>query len=754
MRIQVLASFLCSVSFACGAPRAVSQPQAPTPAAQAPAAQESQDSPGKLTLDKVFELFTKLRLPSGLHAGWMPDGEHYLAVGTLKDGEKKSLLTVDVQSGEKRPLFDAARMEEAFAALPGIPVETAREWSRRTSFDFTKPHDALLLNEAGDLFYWKLGAERAVRLTSDPAEEVGESFSPDGRMVAFVRDSNLYVVGVDGTAPLALTTGGDEDHLYGRLDWVYQEEVYGRGNFQASWWSPDSRRIAFLVLDETDVPKYTIADTREVHPKLEVWRYPKAGDPNPKAKLGVVDVAGGPVKFLDLDAYPADRLIVRVGWSPDGKEVIFQVQDRIQTWLDLARGNPQTGKVERILRDGTPTWIEPVDGLFWIGEGPRFLWLSEREGFKRLFLYPGDGREPQRLTDGPWEVDEVHAVDEETQTIWFSADKADVKGSQLYRMPLTGGEITAVTKGGGTHGISLAPKCQYFVDTTSSAGDPGRADLCRRDGAVIRTLAKGDTELVQKSGLVPPEFVQVKTHDGFVMEAMLIKPPGFDPSKKYPVLCHTYSGPHAPQVRDAFGGFNALFHQMLAQEGYLIWICDNRSASGKGHDSAQGVYRNFGQQELADLEEGLDWLVAQGFADPSRIGMWGWSYGGYMTSYALTHSKRFKMGIAGAPVTDWRLYDSIYTERYMDTPQANPEGYDRSSVVKAAANLSGALLVVCGEIDENVHAQNTLQLSKALQDAGKPFELMVYPGNRHGITAPPQRKHLYGMMAEFVRRNL
>ena len=238
------------------------------------------------------------------------------------------------------------------------------------------------------------------------------------------------------------------------------------------------------------------------------------------------------------------------------------------------------------------------------------------------------------------------------------------------------------------------------------------------------------------------------------MEAMLIKPAGFDPKVRYPVFSYTYSGPHAPQVRDRFSNRSTLWHQLLAQQGYLIWICDNRSASGKGLESVKGVYRNLGAQELADLEDGFDWLIAQGYVNSKRIGLFGWSYGGYMTSYALTHSKRFKLGIVGAPVTDWRLYDTIYTERYMDTPQDNPEGYDRSSVLKAAGELSGKLLLIHGMIDENVHLQNSAQFIEALQKAGKQFDLMVYPGNRHGVVDKAQRKHLYELMTKFILENL
>jgi len=656
--------------------------------------------------------------------------------------------------GETRPLFDPAAMASALAALSSVSEEDAARWSERTKYELTEASDGILLQERDDLFFWSLGAQRAARLTHDPDEEVGARLSPDGGRVAYIHDWNLYVAPTAGGTPLALTSDGDEDHLYGRLDWVYQEEIYGRGNWNGFWWSPDSRRLAFLILDETAVPTFTIVDNRKVHHDVEVWRYPEAGDPNPGVRVAVVDAGGGDLVELDLSAYAhEDPLVVRVGWTPDASKVVLQVQNRIQSWLDLCLGDPETGEVTRLFRDSTGTWIEPNESPHWLPDGQRFVWRSERDGFAHLYLYDLSGKLLRRLTEGPWEVDRVHGIDAEGR-VWLDADREDVKGSNLFRVAVEGGELVRVTEGGGTHRVSMSPTQRWFVDTWSSAADPGRISVHAASGERLRVLDEVDSAAAAKYGLVAPEFVRVPTRDGFEMEAMLIKPRGFDPARRYPVLCYTYGGPHAPQVRDAWPRFNGYFHQMLAQEGYLVWICDNRSASGKGLVSVQGIYRNLGELELRDIEDGLDWLVAQGFADPARIGIWGWSYGGYMTSYAMTHSERFEMGIAGAPVTDWRLYDSVYTERFMDTPQANPEGYDASSVLAAAGNLSGKLLLIHGTIDENVHTQNTLMLIERLQEAGKSFRLMLYPGNRHPVVRPEQRRHLYAMMASFIRANL
>jgi len=711
---------------------------------------------GSLDLAHVFELQPKLRLPAGAHLGWTSDGAHRLCIGRLDPKAPPQLMLESVASGERRPLYQPARMQAAFAAIEGFSAEDALAWSQRTGHELTPAQDGVLLNERGDLYAWSFASERAVRLTDDPeVEEVGELHSPDGTQVAFVKNYNLWVVGAQGGPARALTEAGHADLLHGRLDWVYQEEIYGRGEFGAFWWSPDSKQIAFLILDESEVPSYTIVDERDRRPKVETWRYPKVGDPNPKVKLACVAAAGGEQRTFDLGAHaPADMLIVRVGWSPDAREIVFQVQDRAQTWLKLLAADPASGAVREILHDATPAWSEPLDHPFWLGGGESFLWRSQRDGYAHLYHYRRDGELVKRLTQGKFDVESVEGIDEVNGRAYLVTDRADSRGRVLERLSLASGELERLSEASGTHLISCAPDARHYVDTWSSFDELGRIELRRADGSLVRELAAVDPAPAQAAGLVRPVTVQVPARDGFPLEAYLLRPPDFDPSQRYPVLCHVYSGPNAAQVRDAAPNFNQVFHQMLAQQGYLVWVLDNRSASGKGLASAVGVYKNFCEQELADIEDGLDWLVAQGYADPARIGIWGWSFGGTMSAYALTHSKRFKLGIAGAPVTDWRLYDSIYTERYMGLLAENEKGYEASSVIAAASKLEGRLLLIHGTIDENVHAQNSLQLAHALQQAGKPFDLMLYPGNRHGVTQPQQRRHLYTLMANYVREHL
>ena len=378
-----------------------------------------------------------------------------------------------------------------------------------------------------------------------------------------------------------------------------------------------------------------------------------------------------------------------------------------------------------------------------------FLLPSERDGWRHLYHFAADGKLKRAVTRGPWEVRKLDRVDEPSGWVYFSATKDNPIAVNLYRVKLTGGEPRRLTSGSGEHRVRISPKANLFVDYHNSHDAPATARLLRTDGASARTLDTNPVYALEEYDLGKWELLHIKTPDGFVLEAALLKPADFNPSRRYPVWFTTYGGPHAPVVRDAWQG-GRLRYQGLANLGFLVFQVDPRSASGKGACSTWTAYRQFGVQELADIETAIRWLTAHSFVDAARIGMTGHSYGGFLTSYALTHSKLFAAGVAGAPVTDWHNYDAFYTERYMNTPQENPEGYKRTSVVKAAGQLHGRLLLIHGIMDDNVHIQNSLQLIRALQRADKDFEFMVYPNDRHGIRG----RHYQRLVLDFMRRTL
>jgi dipeptidyl-peptidase-4 len=709
-----------------------------------------------LTIDDIFDPVKKVDFsgtpPAGLR--WLSDSTHYLQTKVDTKARTTQHLKVNAMTGEATPFYDAAKMEAAFAALPGMSAEDARRIARRSTYQMNDARTATVINFANDLFYYEFGSDKAVRLTSTAEEEVGEEFSPNGRIISYIYKYNIHLVDIATQRSWALTSDGSEKLLYGRLDWVYQEELYGRGNFKGYWWSPDSSKIAYLRIDESPVKLFTVVDHIPHLQESEVTPYPKAGDPNPFVKLGVVSAAGGATKWIDTFKYDGGEfLIVRVGWTPDSKKVCYQLQNREQTWLDLNFADPATGRSETLFRETTKAWVEVIDEPYWLKDGS-FLWLSERSGWQHIYHYSTEGTLIRQVTEGKWEVRAFHGVDEAKGLVYLTATEHSPIAAHAYRVKLDGSGLQRLTQMEGNHTVSFNPAFTHFIDYRSDLTTPTQVRLFNTDGSLARAIDENRVETLKQYKLGKPELLQVKTRDGFVMEAMMIKPPDFDPSKKYPVMSFTYGGPHAPQVRNAWGGSIYMWHHLLAQKGYIIWVCDNRTASGKGAESTWPAYRNLGELELRDLEDGLGWLKSQPFVDGSRIGIWGWSYGGYMTAYALTHSKSFKLGIAGAPVTDWRLYDTIYTERYMAMPQNNPEGYKKSSVIAAAKDLHGKLLIIHGTIDDNVHMQNTIQFVYELQKAGKQFELMLYPKSRHGVVDPVLAKHLRTTMTDFILKNL
>jgi dipeptidyl-peptidase 4 len=709
-----------------------------------------------LTIDDIFDPAKRVNFggtPSSPR--WLKDGVHYIVASKDRSASPR-LLKVNAITGKSEPFYDGAKMEAAFAALPGFNKDNAHRLANQTSYQLNPAETGVLINYASDLFYYEFGSDRAVRLTSNPEEEVGESFSPDGRMVSFIRDNNLYVEDLGSQRrERALTRDGNAKLLNGRLDWVYQEELYGRGNFGAYWWSPDSTRIAFLQLDEHPVPNFVVVDHIPYDQNVEDTPYPKAGDPNPIVKLGVVNAAGGEVRWVDTYKYPAeDRLIVRVGWTPDGKRVVYQAQNREQSFLDLNSANPDDGKSSTMFRESTRAWVEVVDeGLRYLKNGS-FLWLSDRSGSRHIYHYGSDGQLIKQITNGDWDVRSLDEVEEGKRTVYFSSSEHSFIANHEYSIKLDGTGMTRLTQAEGNHRASFNSSASQFIDSWNDVNTPTQVKLYDSAGKLVRAIDENKVDALKQYKLGKVEFMNVKTRDGFTMEAMMIKPPDFDPSKKYPVMSYTYSGPQAQSVRNSWGGTRYLWHQMLAQKGYIIWICDNRTASNKGVNSAWPLYKNFGELELRDLEDGYAWLKSQPYVDGSRIGLWGWSYGGFMTSYALTHSQTFKLGISGGTVSDWRNYDSIYTERYMQTPQNNSDGYWKSSPVHYAKDLHGKLLLIHGAIDDNVHMANTVQFLYELQKSGKQVQFMIYPKSRHGVTDPILVKHMQQMMTDFIVGNL
>ena len=727
--------------------------------AAAPAAAQSKP----LTVEEIYSYEGSRRF-NGSHAAsmtWVPDGNPWLSdthhLWPASDGgsQPEGWLRTDATSGASQPLYTSAQLERALVSA-GVTQADARTASRRAPSTFNHARSAFLLTIHEDFYVYSIAEQRASRLTASAGAKTVAAFSPDDRSVAFVKGHDVFSVTIGAGGEKALTSDGTDVLLNGTLDWVYSEELYGRGNHRAYWWSPDSSYIAFLQFDETAVPRYTLVDDIPYHPAVERWHYPKAGDPNPTVRLGVISVSTGALQWIDTTKY-TDFLIVNVSWSP-ANDIIFQIQDRRQTWLDLNRADPRTGIARTLLRETSPAWVErwqdPSVDPVWLKDGS-FLWLSERSGWRHFYHYRPDGTLIKPITQGEWEIRHAHGVDRAGTWVYFTSTAHSPIGLDFYRVRLDGTDLQRLSTAPGRHKVFVNPAHTLYLDSWSDIMTPPQVRVhTTARGELVRIVDANHVPALNEYGLSTPELMQVKTRDGFVMEAMMIKPPNFDPSRRYPVYQFTYGGPHSQQVVNGWTGTDFMYHQLLAQRGIIVWICDNRTASGKGIRSAWPLYKNFGEIELRDIEDGLAWLKRQPYVNGSRIGIAGISFGGFMTLYALTHSRSFAMGIAEGAVSDWRNYDTIYTERYMGLPGDNPDGYRRSSPRFDAAHLSGELLLIHSLLDDNVHPQNANQFAYELQRSGTPFRMMNYPKSAHGVNDPQLSVHLRRLMLDFTAQNL
>jgi dipeptidyl-peptidase-4 len=687
---------------------------------------------------------------------WSPDGKllSYLS----GNGANTEIWVVDAPTGERRVLVDAAHMRDVLLPPASRGQQTGLGRLTPSQYRWAPDSQALLFIGAQQLAWYDLKSQTSRHLLPESNASAASDatlddakISPDGRWVSFIRNHDLWVTNVATGQVRQLTRGGTDELLNGELDWVYPEELSIQ---TAYWWSPDSTKIAFLQLDQSPVGKYPLVDELAYEGKLTEMRYPVAGSRNPVARVGVVPVGGGAVQWMDTGA-DKDMLLARVNWLRDSRRLAIQRLTRVQNRLDLFFADAASGRAQVVLTEMDQSWINVADDLHFFADGQRFLWSSERTGFRHLYLFDLSGKQLAQLTRGNWQVEGVEGVDETGGQVYFTSTQASPIERHLHRVSLSGGEPVRLTRERGNHGVNLAPDARHFTDTYSNAITPPSQDLYQADGSWIAPLTEIRVVELDSYRLQPVEFFTVPGADGTVLHASLIKPRGFDPSRKYPVLVYLYGGPGVQLVRDVWQGANFLWNQMMAQKGFLIFTVDNRGSAGRGHAFESAILRRFGEVELADQLAGVAWLKQQSYVDGERVGIWGWSYGGYMTCLALLRAgDTFKAGFAGAPVTDWRYYDTIYTERYMGLPQDNPDGYRDSSPTNYAAGLRGKLLIAHASGDDNVHFGNTMGLAEKFVEAQKYAEFLVYPGRGHGITDAPARIHIFNRVTQFFLENL
>ncbi len=723
----------------------------------APAASSAQTAPTKqLTIEAIYE-------PGGLGGRgpetieWSPDGTKLSFVQRDEKGEKGELWYVDTATGEKKVLVSAAKL----AALdPDVnKVKNEREKERLTRYHvaaylWAPDSKHLIFDSQGQLWLYDLGTETAVQFTSATDPSGDPKFSPDGNHLAYVRKHNLYVRPVNGKGEKQLTKDTGDSLFNGDIDWVYAEELGVRSNY---FWSPDSKELLFLHMDETQVPIYPITDWIPTHPTVDNEKYPKVGDPNPVVKLGVVDADKGKVRWISLTS-DAEAYIPRFGWVADG--VIWaEVLNRTEDKMDLYFVDAKSGKSRIVLTESTPgAWIDfEHNEVRFLKSSGRFLWPSWRDGNMHIYLYSFDKQNPmaadakleRQLTQGDFEVLGISGVDEAAGTLFFEANKDDPRQTQIFSVQLDGSGFKALSTSEGEHAANFSEDGKHYTHTYSGPQSSPSISLCAVSGACSDVWHARD--MIADYGLRAPKYLEFKADDGTTLYGRLLLPPDAPPGK-IPLIVNIYGGPAAQMVRK---DLPSAFDEILARKGFAIFAVDNRGTPGRDRKFQTAIRHEFGAVELKDQLTALDQLLAQyPQLDADRIAIWGWSNGGSMTLYAMTHSDRFRAGVAVAPVTNQENYDTIYTERYMGLLKEDKAGYEQSDVTRSADKLHGALLLVHGTSDDNVHFQNSIQMIDALIKAGKQFQLMIYPNKTHSIAGKDARVHLFTMIEEHFEREL
>jgi len=714
----------------------------------------------RLTLDRIHA-DPALAGPGVRSLRVSPDGERVTFLRGRTDNQfQLDLWEFNMKDKTTHRLVDSKRLvpNESLSLEEKARRERARTASLSgiLSYSWSPDGKQLLVPIAGDLYLVDVNKPEAARKVA--SGNVGDpKISPKGRYVSYVRDQNLYVIDLATGQERQLTTDGKGTVHNGEAEFVAQEEMDQQTGY---YWAPDDSAIAYRRYDEAQVPvarRFEIfADRTEVIDQ----RYPAAGAHNVQIDLMVVDPATGAQKQVDLGP-DKDIYLVRADWSADGKTLVYQRQTRDQKRLDLVAVDAATLAQRPLLSETSKTWVSIHDDLRFLARRNAFIWASERSGRKHLYLYDLSGKLLHPISSGEWGVDNILAVDEGAGKVYIASNKDAVIDKQAYALNLDGSNATKpvrLTKGDGWHEDVFARNGKIFVDTFSDPNTPPQVSIRRADGTMVDWLEHNELNAQHPYAKYVPdhlktEYGSIPAHDGQTLYYSMIKPANFDPAKRYPVFLFTYGGPHSQRVTRQWGN---LFNQYMAQQGFVVFVLDNRGSSRRERAFTDVIYGNLGAHEVEDQLTGIDWLAKQSFVDPQRVGVFGWSYGGFMTLRLLeAGSSKIAMGVSVAPVTDWSLYDTHYTEQFIGaTPQSDPAAYERSGVFAHLDGLKSPLLLVHGMADDNVLFTNSTRLIDALVNRNVRFELMTYPGAKHGISSRAGQRHVYGLIESFFKKNL
>ena len=682
---------------------------------------------------------------------------------SMKNTNQYTVLNADEASGNLQiDVFDFATLKKV-----NTLIETKNQSKLLGGIDsYTFSYDEkqiLIANNTNPIyrrsftanyFLYNVETKELIKILEQVQEPV---FSPDGKKIAYVKENNIYIYDVTSKANTQITTDGKKNEIInGITDWVYEEEF---AFVRAFDWSKDSKKIGFIRFDESQVPEFSMSVfAKDLYPKVETFKYPKAGEKNSLVSLHLYTVDSKTTKKVDLSQYN-DFYIPRIEWTNDANILSAKILNRHQDNLDLLFVDGTTAAAKVVLNEKNKSYIDFVDkdNLTFLNDNS-FIWTSEKDGFNHIYHYDKTGKLINQVTKGNWEVTEYYGLDEKTKAVFYQSTENGSVNRDVYKISLDGKNKTRLSNNTGTNGATFSPNFQYFINSFSTASQPTIYTLNdSKTGKQIQVIENNEAlaSKLKTYNLPQKEFFVLKTEKGNELNAWIMKPKDFDSNKKYPVFMYQYSGPGSQQVNNEWGSYDDYWFAMLAQQGYIVACVDGRGTGYKGAAFKKVTYKELGKYEVEDQIDAAKVIGNYPYVDKSRIGIWGWSYGGFMSSNCILKGNDiFKMAIAVAPVTNWRFYDSIYTEKYMQTPQENPGGYDNNSPINFVDKLKGKFLLIHGSGDDNVHIQNSMQMMEALIQANKQFDSQIYPDKNHGIYGGTTRIQLFNKMTNFIKNNL
>jgi dipeptidyl-peptidase-4 len=683
------------------------------------------------------------------------------ALQSMKNTNQYTVLNFDRAAKSMQiDLYDFATLKKV-AVL--IDTKEHKELPMIDSYTFDASEKMILLacktnqifrhSFTADYYLYNIGTKQLTKLFDSPVQE--PTFSPDGKKIAYAKDNNLYVYDLASKISTAITTDGKKNSIInGITDWVYEEEF---AFVRAFDWSADSKKVAYIRFDESEVPEFSMSIfNKNLYPQMETFKYPKPGEKNSLVSLHIYDAATAATKKVNLGNYN-DFYIARLKWTNDANVLSAQVLNRHQSNLDLLFIDGNSGAAKVVLNEKDKAYVDVTDNLTFLKDNS-FIWTSEKDGFNHVYVYSKTGKLKNQVTKGNWEVTNYYGFDDKTNTIFYQSTEKGSINRSIYSISLDGKNKVSLSQNIGTNAATFSPNFQYYINSFSSASQPTTYTLNEaKAGKQVQSIVSNEaiTEKLKAYNLPAKEFFILKTEKGNELNAWMIKPKDFDPAKKYPVFMYQYSGPGSQQVNNDWNGSDDYWFMMLTQQGYIVACVDGRGTGFKGADFKKVTQLQLGKYEVEDQIDAAKVIGNYSFVDKSRIGIFGWSYGGFMASNCIFQGNdTFKMAIAVAPVTNWRFYDSVYTERYMQTPQENASGYDSNSPINHVDKLKGKFLLIHGSADDNVHVQNSMEMIEALIQANKQFDSEIYPDKNHGIYGGKTRIQLYNKMTNFIKDNL